>query len=142
MEESSKIFGQNQWRVRDRNRLLLFLMTDLAGGAHISLEGSLPLAILEFPGASATENEILKRGTHWPVQDFVILPLELPTVPDIVRAIGGTIPRGILHIQIEKHGKLAFAAYDNFHPECIYLGDAISAELIQRLIWNKTMTSK
>jgi hypothetical protein len=139
MEEMIRIPGHNQWRVRDRNRLLLFLMAELAGAAHISFEGSLPLAILEFPGASAMEDEILKRGTGWPVQDFAILPLESRTVPDIMRAVGGTIPRGVLHIQIEKHRKLAFAAYDNFRPECIYFGEAISAELIKRLISNKTI---
>jgi hypothetical protein len=131
--------GQNQWKVRDNNRLLLFLMNELAGAAHISLEGSLPPAILGFPGASAMESEILKRGTLWPVQDFSILPLESDVVPNILRAIGGTIPHSILHIQIEKDGKLAFAAYDNFHPECIYFGEAISANLIERLIANKTL---
>ena len=118
---------------------MFFLMAELAGDAHISLEGSLPLTILEFPGASGMENAILKRATHWPAQDFAILPLESATVPDIVRAIGGTIPHGILHVQIEKFGKLAFAAYDNFHPECLYFGERISADLIERLISNKTI---
>lgn len=142
MEKSIRISGQNQWSVRDRNRLLLFLMTELAGAAHISFEGSLPLAILEYPAASAMETEVLKRGTSWPVQDVAILPLELATLPDIVRAIGGTISRSVLHVQIEKHGKLAFAAYDSFHPECIYFGETISAELIERLISNKTIAPK
>lgn len=142
MEEGIRISGQSHWRVRDSNRLLLFLMTELAGTAHISFEGSLPPAIVEYPAASAMETEVLKRGTSWPVQDFAILPLELATVPDIVRAIGGTIPRSILHAQIEKQGKLAFAAYDSFHPECIHFGEVISAELIERLITNKTIAPK
>ena len=132
---------QRQWRVRDSNRLLLFLMNELAGAAHISLEGEVPPTILKVPGASGMETEILKRGTIMPVQDFVILPLEPATVPEIVRGIGGTIPRGLLHIQIEKGGKLAFAAYDNFHPECTYFGEAISAEFIDRLIANKCISS-
>jgi len=68
-----------------------------------------------------------------------ILPLKVGLVSDIVRAVGGTISRSILHIQIEKDGKFAFAAYDNFHPECIYFGESISADLIERLIANKTL---
>lgn len=131
--------GQHQWRVRDKSRLLLFLMDELAGTAHISFEGVLPRAILEVPGASTEETEILKRGTLRPVQDFVILPLEGAAVPNVLRALGGTIPRSILHIQIEKCGKLAFAAYDGFHPECIFFGEPISAEFIERLISNKTI---
>ena len=130
---------KGHWRLLDRTRLLLFFMYELAGSAHISLEGSLPHALLEFPGASFIETEILKRATLWPAQDFAILPLEPTVVPDIVRAIGGTIPRSILHVQIEKDGKLAFAAYDNFHPECIVLGEAISAEFVERLMSNKTI---
>ena len=133
------VAGQSQWKVQDKSRLLLFLMTDLAGAAHISFEGLLPRAILEFPGASTMETEILKRGTFRPLQDFVILPLEASTVPDIVSAIGGTLPRSILHVQIEKDGKMAFAAYDNFHPECIFFGDAVSTEFIERLISNKSI---
>src|SRR5579863_7869654 len=133
------VAGQSQWKVQDRSRLLLFLMTDLAGAAHISFEGLLPRAILEFPGASTMETEILKRGTFRPLQDFAILPLEASTIPDIVSAIGGTLPRSILHVQIEKDGKLAFAAYDNFHPECIFFGDAVSTEFIERLISNKSI---
>jgi len=125
MEEIIRKSRQTHWRVRDRTRLLLFLINELAGAAHISLEGSLPAAILEFPGSSAMESGIL--------------PLKVGLVSDIVRAVGGTISRSILHIQIEKDGKFAFAAYDNFHPECIYFGESISADLIERLIANKTL---
>ena len=142
MEENIKTTDRPPWNVRDKSRLLLLLMNELAGAAHISLEGTLPTAILDLPGASGLETETLKRGTLRPMQDFAVLPLELATVPDILRAIGGTIPRNILHVQIEKQGKLAFAAYDNFNPECIYFGDAISAELIERLISNKAIARK
>ena len=131
--------AQNQWRVRDKGRLLLFLMNELAGSAHISFEGVLPPAILEFPGASTMETGILKRGTLRPVQDFAILPMEAATIPQIFTAIGGTLPRSILHVQIEKRGKLAFAAYDNFNSECIFFGEAVPAGFIERLISNKSI---
>lgn len=132
--------GQDQWRVQDKSRLLLFLMNELSGSAHISFEGVLPRAILELPEVSLTEPGVLKRGTLQPLQDFAILPLEATAIPDIFRAIGGTFPRSILHVQIEKEGKLAFAAYDNFHPECIFFGESISGEFIERLISNKSIT--
>ncbi len=131
--------GQDQWRVRDKSRLLLSLMSELAGAAYISFEGVLPQAILEFPGVSTMETGILKRGTLRPLQDFAILPLEEHAIPTIFSAFGGTLPRNILHVQIEKHGKLVFAAYDNFHPECLFFGDSIPGEFIERLISNKTI---
>jgi hypothetical protein len=114
-------------------------MNELAGAAHISFEGVLPSSILEFPGASTTETQILKRSTLQPVQDFAILPLEPNAIPEIFRAIGATLPRSILHVQIEKNGTLAFAEYDNFHPECIFFGNTISAEFIERLVSNKAI---
>jgi hypothetical protein len=43
----------------------------------------------------------------------------------IIAAIGGTVPGAIIHVQIEKDGQLQFAAYDNFHPECIHFGSAV-----------------
>jgi hypothetical protein len=33
---------------------------------------------------------------------------------ELFMALGGTIPRAVLHIQIEVGGQFAFAAYDNF----------------------------
>ena len=134
--------AQDHWRIRDKNRLLLVLMSELAGAAHISFEGSLPRAILEFPGVSTAEKGILKRGTLQPLQDFAILPLKSSDISHIFSSIGGTLPRSTLHVQIEKNGKLAFAAYDNFNPECIFFGDAISAELIERLVSNKSIAKR
>jgi hypothetical protein len=52
----------------------------------------------------------------------------------IIAAIGGTVPKAIIHIQIEKHGQLQFGAYDNFYPECVYFGIAVKPELIESLI--------
>lgn len=66
----------------------------------------------------------LKRNTLRPKQDFVIVLLEPSTVEKIIPAIGGSVPKAILHIQIEKNGVLQFGAYDNFYPECIFFGSA------------------
>ena len=124
-----------RWRVRDKPRLLTAIMEKLGGGAHISFEGSLRhLTLLTTPGSSQDETAALKRNTLWPEQDFVILPLELPIIKKILSASSGTLPRTILHVQIEKADTLQFAAYDNFDPECIYFGNALGDVFVDSLV--------
>jgi hypothetical protein len=123
------------WKVRDKRRLLLAMMEELAGGAHVSFEGDLQgLKLSSISGASGEPTDALKRNTTWPKQDFVVVPLEPSTGQKIIAAMGGTIPGAIIHIQIEKDGALQFGAYDNFHPECIYFGKAVRETAIQSLI--------
>jgi|ERR1035438_2289341 hypothetical protein len=126
--------ARQSWKVCNKNRLLLAMMKELAGDARISFEGDAKiLGLAGLPGASQMENTVLKRNTLWPKQEFIVVPLEPSTIPAIVIGIGGTIPRSILHIQIEKNGRIEFGAYDNFHPECIVFGSAISEAFIDAL---------
>jgi hypothetical protein len=126
--------ARQSWKVRNRNRFLLAIMKELAGDAHISFEGDAKiLGLVGLLGASQIENTILKRNTLWPKQDFVVIPLEPSTIPAIFTGIGGTIPRSVLHIQIEKNGRIEFGAYDNFNPESIVFGSAISDAFIEAL---------
>jgi len=81
----------------------------------------------------------LKRNTLSPEQDFMIVPLEPFTVEKIIPAIGGSVPKAILHIQIEKNGVLQFGAYDNFYPECIFFGSAVNQSMIEWLISESIM---
>jgi hypothetical protein len=91
------------YKIRDKRRSLISALTELAGSAHISFEGDLSgTFITRVPGASSEETQVLKRSTLWPKQDLVVLPLEADLVKPIMAAVGGTVPRGILHIQIEK----------------------------------------
>jgi hypothetical protein len=130
MESSRKL-----WKVKNKNRFLLTVMNDLAGNAHISFEGdSKVLGLADLQGASQLENVVLKRNTLAPRQEFVIVPLDSSTIPAIFSKIGGTIPKSVLHIQIEKNGRLEFAGYDNFHPESIYFGDAVTDACFDSLI--------
>jgi hypothetical protein len=69
--------------------------------------------------------EVLKRNTLWPKQDFVVLPLEAKTVGPIVAAVGGTVPKSILHIQAEKCGRLELGFYDNFASKGMFFGPAV-----------------
>lgn len=123
------------WRVHNKNRLLLQVMKELAGDAHISFEGDLHgLDLFEIPGASHEVTAVLRRNTLWPKQDFVIVPLEATTIQRIIASIGGTIPSAIKHIQIEKAGSLEFGAYDNFHPHAMAFGNALTESFMASLI--------
>jgi hypothetical protein len=91
------------WKILDKRRFLVAAMKELAGAAHISFEGDLRLTrISELSNASGEESLVLKRNTLWPKQDFIVLPLETDVIGAISAAIGGTVPKTILHIQIEK----------------------------------------
>jgi hypothetical protein len=126
-----------QWAVKDKKRLLLAMMEALAGDAHISFEGDLHgFRLMQIAGASDQETTTLKRNIHWPKQDFAVVPLEPEIIQSVLPAIGGNVPHRFLHIQIEKNGHFEFAAYDQFHPECIVFGRAISRDLIDEPVFN------
>jgi len=111
-------------------------MEFLAGdSSFISFEGSLSdLPLARFPEASNHETKLLKRNTLWPEQDFLVLPLR-PGAWERLRSPGGTFPsKRILHIQIEKNGVLEFGAYDNFSPECLFLGATLEHTLFPELV--------
>jgi hypothetical protein len=130
VEKQSKL-----WKVRDKRRLLLTMMETLAGGANMSFEGDLRgLKLLSVPGASEEPTAALKRNTMWPKQDFVAVPLESSMSEKIIAAIGGTVPAVVIHIQIEKDGRLEFGAYDNFDPQSIYFGGAVKDAVIESLV--------
>jgi hypothetical protein len=122
------------WKVRDKRRFLVAAMTELAGDAHLSLEGDLnAMPILNLAGASGIETSILKRNTTWPIQDFVVLPLEADLIKAIVAGFGGTVSRRIIHLQIEKNGTLELGLYDNFDPNSSYFGSKLTPEFFTRL---------
>jgi hypothetical protein len=133
--EDSYETKRERWRVRHENLFLRAIMKELAGSAHISFEGDLSgCKFSEMAGATFTPTAVLERNTFSPMQDFVIVPLEPSTEHAIMASIGGSIPESIIHILIEKQGRLEFAAYDNFHPECIYLGSAVRPEFIDEML--------
>jgi hypothetical protein len=126
-----------QWTMKDKNRLLLALMEALAGDAHLSFDGDLHgFQLKEMAGAVDQETTTLKRNTRWPQQDFIVVPLEPATVRSVFSAIGGNVPRRILHVQIEKGGNLAFGAYDRFQSGCVFFGPAVSRDLLNELVSN------
>ena len=126
---------RERWLVRHKNLFLRAIMKELTGSARISFEGDLSgCNFSKMAGATFTPTTIVERNTLSPIQDFVIIPLEPLTEHAIMAAMGGSIPDSIIHILIEKQGRLEFAAYDNFHPECIYLGGGVSWEFIDEML--------
>jgi hypothetical protein len=122
------------FKIRDKRRFLIAAMEELAGAAHISFEGDLSATrISHLAGASGDETSILKRNTLWPKQDFVVLALEPDCVKAIMAAIGGTVPRSILHVQIEKGNCLELGLYDNFDPKASFFGSALTPLFLSQL---------
>ena len=64
-----------------------------------------------------------------------MIPLEQQTVQPILDVVlpEGRFMKDIIHIQIEKNGRLEFGSYDNFHRDCIVAFHGVSTELLGRL---------
>jgi hypothetical protein len=123
---------------RDRSRLLTAMMRALAAeDSKISFEGALSQTELaQLEGVTQEETDVLKRATVQPKLDFLVLPLTEQKLSAIEKAIISKIAfghSGILHVQIEKKGTIAFAAYDNFDRECVVAYSAVSSALLKEL---------
>lgn len=120
--------------VRDKAGLLHRLMGEFIGG-QMSLEGD--LSKCNFPDEMVVAHEeigLLKRGTLWPRQNFVVLRLGPENIAPILKEVQAAgLSRAIIHVQIEHAGALQLGAYDNFHPECVVAGPAVSASLLTEL---------
>jgi hypothetical protein len=122
------------YKVRDKRRFLAAALAELAGDAQVSFEGDLSSTSLsDLAGASSDETQVLKRNTLWPKQDFVVLPLEAEMVRPIMAAVGGTVPRGLIHVQVQKNGRLQLGLYDNFAPKFMFFGPGLAPSFIATL---------
>ncbi len=125
------------WLVaRDKPGLLIAMMRALTGHAYISFEGN--LSRCDFGLLLPINDGLiygLRRVTPYPCIDFVVLPLEPDTIRPILDQVlpGARVVHDIIHIQIAKHGRREFGAYDNFHPDCIVCGPLIPQSLLDNL---------
>jgi hypothetical protein len=111
------------YKVRDKRRFLAAALAELAGDAQVSFEGDLSSTSLsDVAGASSDETQVLKRNTLWPKQNFVVIPLEAEMVRPIMAAVGGTVPRGLVNVQVQKEGQLQLGLYYNFAPKSMFFG--------------------
>jgi hypothetical protein len=108
-----------------------------SGNAHLSLEGQLKGKDFSFVEGIVTEpNEILKRNTLEPQQDFVILPVEVETKEVIKQKILPQVGlrQNVYHVLMEKEGELVFAAYDNFHPDTVLITGEVPRSWLEELL--------
>jgi len=114
-----------------------------ADDCRISFEGVLSQTELaEMEGGTREEAGVLKRATLWPKLDFFVLPLTQRTLSAIEKAVISKIAfgeRGIIHVQIERNGKMALAAYDGFQHVVAY--SAVSSTLLEALTESRILRS-
>jgi hypothetical protein len=123
---------------RHRPRLWAAMMhARAAENTNISFEGMLShTELAQMEGVGHEKSDVLKRSTLQPKRDFRILPLTPQNVSAIVKAITSKIAfgnGGIIHVQIEGNGKMAFAAYDDFDRECVVAYPAVSSASLDEL---------
>ena len=134
-------------RIKNKPQLLVAMMRALAShDTRISFEGQLArTALVNLDGARFDETEVLRRGTQQPRLDFVVLPLTPASLPLVEKAVISKIAcsgsAGIVHVQIETHGAIAFAAYDNFDPECVVAYSPVPVGLLTELVENHVLHS-
>jgi len=79
-----------------------------------------------------------------PRLDFLVLPLTPASLSNIEKAIDPRVAfnrdAGIVHVQIEKHGQIAFAAYDQFHQDSVVAYPAVPIALLNELVANVCCT--
>lgn len=130
--------AESYWLVaRDKPGLLIAMMRALAGDARVSFEGDLSRCAFPPPlQTSGEETPSLRRATLYPKEDFVVLALSPGSIRPILDVV---LPNrryldDIIHIQIEKGGRLQFGCYDQFHHECIVgLAPGVSPDLLDKL---------
>lgn len=123
---------------RDRPGLLFAMMQALAADdCRISLEGRLSqTGLAQLEGVTNDEDAVLRRATLQPKLDFFVLQLTPKSLPTITKAIASKIAfgeRGIIHVQMVRAEKMAFAAYDGFDRESVVAYSAVSRELLDEL---------
>jgi hypothetical protein len=132
---------------RDKPGLLFAMMRTFASDqSRIAFEGNLAgTELFRLLDASHEEIGNLKRATIAPPLDFVVLPLPPSRVPEIEKAIRSKIAfagyKGIIHVQIERQGEIAFGAFDNFGPETVFVYGALSEEALDDLVGNRILKS-
>jgi len=141
--------AQPRFRLHTKHKteLLFAVMRTLAHeDARISFEGRLShTELAKIAGASLNETQVLKRNTTSPRMDFVVLPLTPATAPEIENAIASKIAfkdyAGIVHVQIERQGRLAFVACDHFHQDCVWVSEAVPTTFLVELVKNRVLYS-
>ena len=146
-DSTTKAQPRFRLRTKHKQELLFAMMRTLVHeDARISFEGRLShTELAKIVGVSLNETEVLKRNTTSPRMEFLVLPLTPATVPAIEKAVVSKVAfkgyAGIVHVQIERQGRLAFVACDNFHEDCVWASDAVPAPFLAELVKNRVLYS-
>jgi len=91
------------------------------------------------------DTEVLRSGTTQPQLDFLVMPLTLELLPAIERVINSKVAfsrnLGIIHVQIETDGEIAFAAYDQFDEGCVTASSALPVTRFKKLVEERVLHS-
>ncbi|WP_420645689.1 hypothetical protein [Candidatus Leptofilum sp.] len=133
-----------QVHVKKRIPFLQALLDFYCGNALISFEGNLSAAdFREIPVISSEPTELLRRGTKWPLYDFVILPLEEATLDllkkNVLNQIG--VQKKVDHILIAKNEEKVTVIHDRFHPDSVWVRRDFPSTTLQELQEKKVISS-
>jgi hypothetical protein len=123
-------------QVRKPIEFLKAVLPVFVGDARLSLEGDLSVFDENPPsGTTREETQILRRNTSAPKQDFAVITLDSRTLPHLLALLPRLDIRSrILNIQIEQGGALRFRAYDQIHPERVWVEETFGESLLQVLV--------
>lgn len=131
---------------RDKPGLLWAILDHFNEAGSVSFEGNLkPLQLETIPGANLAETPVLKRVTEYPVQDFVVVPINSETTRALKRILARSDALNdwglACHTQVEHQGKLVLGAYDGFHRNCVIAYEPVPDSLLDRLVAVGTLRS-
>ncbi len=124
---------------RDKPALLMRLMQYFAGSAHIALEGEREnMETMDFSRVQGNIEGLIPPFRHeWGANGkAVVLPLKKDTIKLILDEVlpEGRIVQKVGAIQIEKDGEIVFIAGDNFHRECVSVGNGVPEQLLKEMV--------
>lgn len=130
--------GFRRLEVRDCAGTLWALYARYEGRAIASFEGDLcSLRLDELTGSSFHETPALRRQTIDPRLDFVTVPVNRDTIPELKRRFSASGVLGsdgaVIHTQLAVGNDLLLIAGDNFHDECTVVSIAVPEELLETM---------
>ena len=112
-----------QLQVRKPKELLNYLIDSLLTDTFISFEGDLSRIQQKEHVRSTEEKGNFIRNTRTPKQNFWVFKLDNETKKflksDFLNRVG--IRKNVIHVLAGTEDKIIFAAYDNFHQDCVSL---------------------
>lgn len=125
--------------VRDCQGVLWAFYRMYEGKSVASFEGDLSrLGLEELPGASSQESGSLRRQTLEPQLDFIVVPINSATVPELKRRLAshGVLGRAgsVIHTQLAAGEELLFVACDNFHDDCTVASSSVPEPFLKEML--------